>query len=532
REDMIKKIKNDKAWTLKTIIRSFDNSCDFKRIKAELVPAILTPGEWTSWNSAAKKILESDSQFGVNPNNINEYIVREHKITPEEKLSNEFKAQKQFFARVDILMRYANDEMTDKESDLFADMFSYFTGFLKAINVVNEQVVASYLVVQKISTMPEFASFATQPSFNFAQMYNEIENPREMYTLLKDTKNTSLRKDFLEGIKKMPGKGVEQYINLFPTVLDGQMLTYLIENGFTSEVQKLAVDSFNDFRGHRDAILYFFENSENEAWFKEAAIDFQKQLIAILNIISQAYREIENHVDTTENRKVIKKAEDLLFKHDTLINFMLKSDKNTLAHLYTLADDIPGLDGAKKAQLRNKILEKYPDYKFHKTEEKSTAPKGMVVTAKMLKVKQDLEKDMQTVQIPAIAKEVAEAKEKGDLKENAEYIAAREAQHKLQNDLKRLEGELARAVVFDPTTATMSYVSFGTDVTLVNKETGKEETYTILGPWESNPENGIISYMSPFGNAVIDHKVGDDLSFTINEHKYSYTVKSIKLAQM
>nr|MCR5723949.1 transcription elongation factor GreA [Treponema sp.] len=112
REDMIKKIKNDKAWTLKTIIRSFDNSCDFKRIKAELVPAILTPGEWTSWNSAAKKILESDSQFGVNPNNINEYIVREHKITPEEKLSNEFKAQKQFFARVDILMRYANDEMT------------------------------------------------------------------------------------------------------------------------------------------------------------------------------------------------------------------------------------------------------------------------------------------------------------------------------------------------------------------------------------------------------------------------------------
>ena len=118
------------------------------------------------------------------------------------------------------------------------------------------------------------------------------------------------------------------------------------------------------------------------------------------------------------------------------------------------------------------------------------------------------------------------------MKENAEYIAAKEAQHKLSNDLKRLEGELARAVIFDPTTATTSLISFGTDVTLLNKDSGKEETYTILGPWESSPETGIISYMSPFGNALMDHKVGEDLAFSINEHKYNYTVKAIKLAKL
>ena len=117
------------------------------------------------------------------------------------------------------------------------------------------------------------------------------------------------------------------------------------------------------------------------------------------------------------------------------------------------------------------------------------------------------------------------------MKENAEYIAAKEAQHKLNNDLKRLQGELARAQIFDPTTATTSMVSFGTVVVLTDNNSGKDEKYTIMGPWESDPDAGIISYMSPFGNQVLDSKVGETLEFTINEHKYNYTVKSIKLAK-
>ena len=531
RDDMIKKIKSDKAWTLRTIIRSFNNSCDFKRIKAELVPSILTAGEWTSWNSGAKKVLESDPTFGVNPNNINEYIVRDHEITPEEKLSNEFKAQKQFFARIDILMKFVNDDSADKESELFADMFSYFTSILKSFNTVNEQVVASYLVAQRIGA--RFAGLAMQPRFTFESMYREIENPREMYIQLKDTKNTSLRADFLNGIKLLPD-WVEQYVRLFPTVLDGTLLTTLINSGHTKEVQQLAADSFEDFRGHRDAALYFFEHCQDEDWFKAAAIPYQKQLIALLNIIAQAYREIENHVDTTENRKVIRNATRLLFDptDGTLLNYMLSSDLDTLTHLYTLVDDIKDLDGALKAQCRNRILEKYPSYKFHKAEERSSAPKGMLVTKKMLDIKQAEEKEIQNVKIPENARELSEARAKGDLKENAEYIAAKEAQHKLNNDLKRLEGEIARAVIFDPTTATTSVVSFGTEITLLNKDNGTEETYTILGPWESNPEQGIISYMSPFGNALMDHQAGEDVSFTINEHRYNYTIQTIQLAKL
>ena len=536
KEDLAKEIKTNKEWALKTIIKSFDNSCDFKKIKAELVPSILSTSEWTSWNSGAKKVLESDSTFGVNPNNINEYTVRDRAITPEEKYSNEFKAQKAFFARIDILIKFIEDESTDKESELLADMFSYFTGFLKSFNEVDEQVIASYLVVKQVGQ--EVPGLAFQSKYTFAQLYGELESPKEMYTVLKGSKKGDLRAEFLESVKMLPN-WEDEFIKMFPAILRKEALNAIINAGHVDKVQKLVSDSFEDFRAYRDVILFLFDECSEEEWFKAAQVPLQKQLIAIVNIISQCFREIDNHVESTENKKIIKNACKMLFDKDNnkYATYMLSCDEEQMGHMYTLVDDIKGLDGFDgaekvKTQLRNKILEKYPDYKFHTTEEKSAAPKGMLVTAKKLEEKRNLVEKMQDVDIPAIAKEVAEAKEKGDLKENAEYIAAKEAQHKLGNDLKRLQEELARAVVFDPTTATTSLVSFGTKVTLLDKASGKEEVYTILGPWESDPENGVISYMSPFGNAILDHKVGDDLRFTINEHKYEFEVKKIVIAKV
>lgn len=532
--DLAKKVKDDKVWALKTIITSFGNSCDLKKIKAELVPSILTVSEWTSWNSGAKKILEEDSAFGVNPNNISEYTVRERAITPEEKYSNEFKAQKGFFQRIDILFKFIDDDSTDKESELLADMMSYFTGFLKSFTEVDEQVIASYLVVQEVNQ--QVPSLAFQPKYTFAQFYGELENPKEMYTILKGSKRANLREKFLEAIKMLPN-WQDEYIKLFPAVLDKEVTNVLINAGAEEKVKKLAVDSFNDYRGYRDVVLFFFDECSNEEWFKAAEIPFQKQLIAIVNIIAQCFREIDNHVDSTENKKIIKNACKMIFdkEHNIFADYMLSCNEEQMSHMYTLVDDIKELDSfdaSIKTQLRNKILEKYPDFKFHATEEKSSAPKGMLVTKAKYDEKVALIDKMQNVDIPAIAKEVAEAKEKGDLKENAEYIAAKEAQHKLGNDLKRFQEEMSRATLFDPTTATTSMISFGTAVTLTDKNSGKDETYTILGPWESDPDNGIISYMSPFGNAILDRKAGEELKFKINDHKYDYVVKSIKIAKI
>ena len=525
--DLAKMIKDDKVWALKTIIKSFDNNCDIKRIKAELVPVILTPGEWTSWNTAAKKILETNSEFGVNPNDNTMYTVREGNITIEEKLSNEFKAQKQFFARADILMKFFDNDDADKSSELFAEMYSYFTGFLKSISRVNEQVLASYLLVRDISAIDKSLAFPVKETFS--DIYSHIENPREIYTLLKDSKNTHFRKDFLTSIKMLPNWN-EEYVKLFPTVLDMKLIDDLLRAGFKSDVQELVRTSFEYFKDYRETVLFFFKDCQEMDWFKEAGVSYEKQLIALINIIELTFREINNHVNSTENKKINKNATTLLFKDDAIFNYMFANGEDTVKKMYTLIDDIADIDPSYKALARNKILEKYPDFKFRVSEEKTAQPKGMIVTAKKLEEKKAEADRIQNIDLPANAKDVAEGRAKGDLKENAEYKAAKEQQHYLTLTLTKLQEELSRAVVFDPTTSTTAVVSFATVVTLTNNDNGKDEEYTILGPWESDPDNNIISYMSPFGNAILDKKVGESATFEINEHKYNYTIKDIRKA--
>lgn len=525
---LAEKIKKDKEWALKTIIKSFDNNCDFKRIKAELVPSILTPGEWTSWNTTAKKILESNPIFDVNPNDITMYTVHDGNITPVEKLANEFKAQKAFFARADILMKFFDNPDMDRSSESFAEMYSYFTGYLKNISKVSEQVLASYLLVRRISA--EDSQFAFPIKETFADIYKRLENPREIFTELKDSKHTHFKEDFLECIKMLPDWN-EQYIRLFPTVLDMKLIDQLIKNGFTADVQKLAKTSFEIYKDYRETVLFFFEKCQDFDWFKAADIPYEKQLITLINIIELTFREINNHVNTTENKKINKKATDFLFENDTIFTYMFSKDETTVKKMYTLIDDISDIDADKKSTARNKILEKYPDFKFRVSEEKTSQPKGMIVTAKKLAEKKAEIDNIKNVELEKNKVELADAKAKGDLKENAEYQAAKEAKHQLEMRLSKLQEELSRAVIFDPTTSTTAVISFATVVTLHDNIENKDEEYTILGPWESDPDNNIISYMSPFGDAILDKKVGDTVKFTINEHNYDYTVKAINKAK-
>lgn len=524
KEELAKMIKADKAWALKVIIKSFGNSCDFKRIKAELVPSILTAGEWTSWNTGAHKVLENDSTFGVNPNDISMYMVRDRAISQEEKLSNEFKAQKQFFMRIDILMKFAQD--ADTESELFADMFSYFTGYLRAFSSVNEQTLVAFLVIRRIVT--EHPHMNPGISYTFEQLYGEIKNPNALYLALKDTKNTFLRKDFLTCIRTLLPDWQKQYVRLFPTVLQQEMLTALLNNGHTDLLKQLAINSFENFRDYREAALFFFKESQNEDWFKETGISFEKQLITLIHILDVTYREIANHRDTTDNRKINRQVQLLLFKENTLLTYMLENDEDTITRLYTLVNDVRDLDPAIKMNMRNRILEKHPEFKFYGTEEKTVVTRGLIVTAKMLDQKKQQLEHIISVEVPENSKEIGEALAQGDLRENAEYKAAKERQQQLNSTASRLQDEIDRAQIFDPSTVTTARVSFGTTVFLLNKNTGKDEEYTILGPWESDPDNKIISYMSPLGNALMNAKENEELNFEINEQSYAYTVKKIK----
>ncbi len=124
------------------------------------------------------------------------------------------------------------------------------------------------------------------------------------------------------------------------------------------------------------------------------------------------------------------------------------------------------------------------------------------------KIEEEL-RDLKTRGRKEIADEIAEARSKGDLSENAEYDAAKEAQGFLEDKIVKLENILANARIVEPGDLDLSQVRILTKVTILNKNVGKEMTYQLVSPKEADFKENKISVKSPIGAALIGKKVGE-----------------------
>ncbi|MEY3539514.1 MAG: transcription elongation factor GreA [Bacteroidota bacterium] len=124
------------------------------------------------------------------------------------------------------------------------------------------------------------------------------------------------------------------------------------------------------------------------------------------------------------------------------------------------------------------------------------------------KMREELQR-MKSIDRPAASRAIAEAREKGDLKENAEYDAAKEAQGMLESKIKQLEVAVSNAKIVDTSTIDTSKVTILTKVTITNQATKKTITYQLVGEKEADLKAGKISASSPIGKGLIGKKVGE-----------------------
>ncbi len=531
KEKLREKVKSDIDWTLKTVIRSFDNACSMKKVKEEL-SAILTTGEWTSWSVKAKQILNSDPAFGVSPDDADIYTVREHPMTLEEKLYLKFKAEKSFFDRAKTLSEFVSRQDFETDSDYFVEMFAYFMSYLKTYTQVNEQIVASYLIVKDLSG--KFPQMGVKLDINFVDLLDDIVQDKKVGEVFFNLKDSVLRESFLKHVKLFSSDWTDIYLKLFPFTLLPSMLDALEKEGLDEKLSALAVSCFENYREYREAVVWLFKNAAEKSWFQKADISYERQLITLIRILDVTYREIENHRNATENRKTNKQVYTILFKEGALAEFVDGADSEVAARIYAFINDVKDLDPADKAAMKARIVVKHPDFKFTREikVKETEIPRDFIVTQAKYTEKQKQHEHIQNVEIPANSKELEFALSLGDLRENSEFKYAKERQAELNTILTRLQSDLERAKIFDPKTVDVTRASFGTKVTLKNSGSGDVETFTLLGQWESAPENGIISYLSPFGGAMWGKAVGDTFEFTAGGGRVSYTVECIEEASL
>jgi transcription elongation factor GreA len=133
----------------------------------------------------------------------------------------------------------------------------------------------------------------------------------------------------------------------------------------------------------------------------------------------------------------------------------------------------------------------------------------MYVTKETLETMKAELQHLKSVERPAASRAIAEAREKGDLKENAEYDAAKEAQGHLEAKIKKMESDLANARILETSDIDISKVSILTRVTLTNLNTKKSVTYQLVSEKEADLKSGKISVTSPIGKGLLGKHIGD-----------------------
>ena len=153
--------------------------------------------------------------------------------------------------------------------------------------------------------------------------------------------------------------------------------------------------------------------------------------------------------------------------------------------------------------------------------------KSPITAAGLARMEEEL-KHLKSEERPAIIQAIAEAREHGDLKENAEYHAARERQSFIEGRILELESQSSHAEVIDPTSLSGDTVMFGATVKVVDEDTEEEHTYQIVGEYEADVEKGLLPFNAPLARALIGKSLNDSVEFNSPGGKKCYEILELQ----
>jgi transcription elongation factor GreA len=139
-------------------------------------------------------------------------------------------------------------------------------------------------------------------------------------------------------------------------------------------------------------------------------------------------------------------------------------------------------------------------------------------------------KTLKSVERPAVIRAIAEAREHGDLSENAEYHAARERQSFIEGRISELEDIISRSEVIDVSKLSGTAIKFGATVVLADEDTGEETTYQIVGQYEGDIKQGFLSLSAPLARALIGKTIGDNVEVVTPRGSKAYEIISVRFA--
>jgi len=511
-------IKKDPVALMRNILESLGGSATVTQISQMMLGDIFTEPEWKRWWDSTKKLLSKEGYFSVPTKKSEPIQLRGEKVSRADELIkffNQTRQPKEQVAALDQIIKFHN------EFDRPETQLQPIVAAIENVAARNQRLNAPLtfeLVIGRDDLLARCPALKTTNLSLTLTRLIEDEQAR-LVTILP----------------KLPSAKERRVLQALPAALGPAWTTralHLMLSNHARAVMQLP-RVFTD-EGRQDELRAFLERgirdhsvtSEVLTWLcKERDGEWRPLIMPdLLGAILSAL-ERDQHNENSRGSKL----RDLLLDDRELIPDMFEG-----AELSVARDAMrrlmltPVFDELTKRSLLARIIKLYPALESVITgEQKEEKREALVVSWSSLDKRKAEYEELVNKKIPENSKEIGVARSYGDLRENFEFKAAKEMQAVLMRRKSELETALhnARGTAFEsPDT---SQVSIGTIVGLRDSDSGKEETYTVLGAWDGDPDRGIISYQTAIGQALLGHKLGEVVTLTDDDATRRFAIISI-----
>jgi transcription elongation GreA/GreB family factor len=491
--------KNDAPALVRIVLASLGGRASQEQITQQLVPDLFADAVFKKWWESAKKALKADPLVGVPQKKTDAYILRAEALSQTDELLTAFTASRTL---KDQLL--ALDNIT-KALGSFVDPVA-LQPVVAAIedaarkNLKLHTAEALQLIVVRDEIAARFPGLAKSPDApTVAAVLRDEE--RQLSSLLGELPVSKLKKAILSLPEAYSDHWAAKAISVYMrgnNKAAPEAARLLIEKGRMDEFG-LALD-----KAIRDQSI----SSEGLYWLCEER--------------HGPYAEIAQHPRTLSAIIAAMERDQFKEKRDRKLHDLLLNDQELLLDLLAAADDdelrevmrkvlvTPVFEELNKRSLLGRMVRVYPILEDLITGvEKDKSRDDLIVSWESMEKRKAEYDDLVSKKIPQNRQDIQIARSYGDLRENFEYKSAKEQQRVLTRRKSELERDLARARGTDFAEAKEGHVSIGTVVKMRRTKDGGEETYIILGAWDTDPQRHIISYLAQMAQALIGKKPGD-----------------------
>jgi transcription elongation factor GreA len=490
------------------VLLSFGNSISSAQLKKELIPAFLDPSAWSKWWTKAKTELRKDPIFGFDEPKTGDLYLRAKPVTYCEELIDRFRRADSFSSRLDTAMEFVNN-ISSSEGTAQA---SYFVDFFKDSAGLGSKtkLVLSYFA------LCGFTKFIDEKTLGLEQVRGELEKfireSAELPMISRKISSYDHKKDFIHLIASQRAdwkQVVSQILFETPVRVHRVIISTLIRAHAYSEINTFIDRAMAGSKQSPEIMLWVAKNIYSGEWDYEW-LDYSRPrlVISLFRLINELKRF------ETKGNRLKNSAIDLLFEAEgrVLDEIVFQSENSLLGKVYDIARGAGIFEDSHLDRMLLAIRKKYPDFKpaeSVKASDDVDYEEEILVTQSGFDRKSAELASMVNFEMARLSKDLSAASDVStDMRENVDYNALMEKQAILKQAISRLDADLKKAKILDLSQISIDAVAVGTKV-LLSSPSGEKRSYSILGPWDADFENSILSYRSPIAKALMKKKVGE-----------------------